>query len=670
MSTLFRRKSAPPGHQPNARGVWLRAEKLEDRITPVGSLFTPQTPMSFNGLNNDGCVAVTDLNKDGIPDIILANQGGSVTGGQTDNPGTGITVLLGKQAGGYTAVNYATHTASSGNSGYNVSFLAVADLNGDGFPDVVCTTENLGGTHMGSVYVFKNTGTFGALQLVGSPIPVQVEPSCIRIADVNNDNVPDLVVDSLGNDDGTGQGVFQSEITVLQGGVDPGTGKGNLTYSQIGSPYHPDAFFESTALAVGDFDRDGNVDIAAVSVGIPSDFGLDYPPGSVYFLKGNGLGSFTFTGSFTDTGGTFPTNIQAADLNGDQLPELIVANAGNPNLNYSGSSASVFFNGSPQGSIIFNPSYTAFPSNANGTFAVATADFNMDGHQDIATLNFGNEDGSSHGFVDAYLGDGHGNFVASTPATYDIGAAGGEYLDVGDFDRNGTPDIVAGGASNLVSILLNNTAAAPTVANVAVNDGTAQRSEVRSLQVTFSGPVTFAGTGTVNQNAAAAFQLQHVQNSINVANLQASVATVSNQTVVTLTFSTTGNAATEVDPVSIQGNANSVLGPSLADGRYQLTILSSKVSANGQALNGGGPSGNYVTPTETVGSTGLHLWRLYGDTTGDGVNDASDLNDFRSTFNVNNTQAAYIAALDANNDGVVDPTDLNEYRTRFNRNVF
>ena len=45
-------------------------------------------------------------------------------------------------------------------------------------------------------------------------------------------------------------------------------------------------------------------------------------------------------------------------------------------------------------------------------------------------------------------------------------------------------------------VLTRANAVAPTVASVQVNDGSAQRSEVRSIAVTFSGPVTFAGTGT------------------------------------------------------------------------------------------------------------------------------------------------------------------------------
>jgi parallel beta-helix repeat protein len=245
--------------------------------------------------------------------------------------------------------------------------------------------------------------------------------------------------------------------------------------------------------------------------------------------------------------------------------------------------------------------------------------------------------------------------------------AGSTVIDAGDpafapppaTDQRGGPRVVNGridiGAVEVVTPL--------RVANVKVNDGSGQRSEVRSLKITFSGPVTFAGG---NNNAAAAFQLKHVQNG-NLVGLAASVSV--NHSEVTLTFS-----GGETDALSVQGNANAVAGPSLVDGRYQLSIDAAAVTdAQGFTLDGDGdgiPGGAYVTPTEAFGSTGLRLWRLYGDATGDGVNDPSDLNFFRNTFNVNNSQGAYLAYLDANNDGVVDPSDLNVYRTRFNANVF
>src|SRR5262249_26483760 len=158
-----------------------------------------------------------------------------------------------------------------------------------------------------------------------------------------------------------------------------------------------------------------------------------------------------------------------------------------------------------------------------------------------------------------------------------------------------------GTLTNVAGLLYNTTTVAPTVNNVQVNDGSAQRSEVRSIQVTFSGQVTFAGSGTVNQNAAAAFEVDHINDlsthfaTPRAVGLTANVTTNgSGKTVVTLTFS-----GAETDPVSISDTGGPfslpIAGPSLADGRYTLTVFSSKVSANGQALNGGGPSGNYVT---------------------------------------------------------------------------
>ena len=211
----------------------------------------------------------------------------------------------------------------------------------------------------------------------------------------------------------------------------------------------------------------------------------------------------------------------------------------------------------------------------------------------------------------------------------------------------------------------------PTVANVVVGDGTAQRSEVRSITVTFSTAVTFAGG---NANAAAAFQLQHVQDSTNISNLAAAVSTNgSGQTVVTLTFTTTGNAASEIDPVSVSGTFNTVPGPSLADGRFQLTILSGSVSGAGnQPLAGGGPSGNYVSPPDTQGGGPgqLRLFRNFGDATGDGIIDQLDLGQFRAANNSSSPDPAYVAFLDADNSGTIDQIDLGQFRGRNNSSVF
>jgi autotransporter-associated beta strand protein len=208
--------------------------------------------------------------------------------------------------------------------------------------------------------------------------------------------------------------------------------------------------------------------------------------------------------------------------------------------------------------------------------------------------------------------------------------------------------------------------APPVVTGLQVNDGSNQRSEVRSIKVTFSDIVTFAGG-----DATAAFTLQHIQTSTNVG-LAATVGDDGlGHTTVTLVFS-----GADTDPVSVQGNANPVAGPSLADGRYTLTIDGNAVTgSNGVKLDGAGngtPGSPYVSAPDSFGGNGPRIYRLYGDVTGDGVNDPTDLNTFRLAFNTNNQNpgSGYLAFLDANNDGAIDPTDLNQYRTRFNTNVF
>jgi hypothetical protein len=213
---------------------------------------------------------------------------------------------------------------------------------------------------------------------------------------------------------------------------------------------------------------------------------------------------------------------------------------------------------------------------------------------------------------------------------------------------------------------VNPAATPPTVQSVVVNDGSAQRSEVRSITVTFSSTVNFSGG---NANAAAAFQLNHVQTGNNVI-LSAAVSTINNstQTVVTLTFSGS-NPSTEVDAVSeLNGGV-----PSLADGRYTLTVFGSSVTGTdgiGLAGNGSTAGTNYVSPPDTYQGNGLHLYRLFGDVNGDGVDDATDVGQLKSTFNRNNTDPLYISFLDADNSGAVDAQDVGQFKLRFNTNVF
>jgi hypothetical protein len=218
-------------------------------------------------------------------------------------------------------------------------------------------------------------------------------------------------------------------------------------------------------------------------------------------------------------------------------------------------------------------------------------------------------------------------------------------------------------AGTTVSDVATLTVVAPvTVTSVTVGDGTAQRSEVRSITVTFSGAVSFGGG-----NAAAAFQLQHLTDGNDVALSPVTSTNGSGQTVVTLTFS-----GDETDSISGQNGGQL----SLADGLYALTITGSQVAdVNGAALDGdadGVAGGDFVSPPDTQGGGAgeLGLYRLFGDTNGDGVVDQVDLGQFRAANNSSVSDPAYIASLDADNSGTIDQVDLGQLRQRNNSSVF
>lgn len=131
-------------------------------------------------------VAVADLNKDGKPDILVANCGPEACG--PGSPGGNVGVLIGDGNGAFKpVVNY-----PAANSPFNV---VAADMNGDGKLDIVVSnwgTPNAG-TNDGAVTVLlgKGNGTFQAAQTFPSG---GAEAPSVAVADVNKDGRLDIVV--------------------------------------------------------------------------------------------------------------------------------------------------------------------------------------------------------------------------------------------------------------------------------------------------------------------------------------------------------------------------------------------------------------------------------------------------------------------------------------------
>jgi hypothetical protein len=200
------------------------------------------------------------------------------------------------------------------------------------------------------------------------------------------------------------------------------------------------------------------------------------------------------------------------------------------------------------------------------------------------------------------------------------------------------------------SVTVTRTTPPTQVQSVVVNDGADQRSQVRSITVTFGSLVTLP------TNRPDAFRLTRIDGGGDVTLTVDVSQSTATQTIARLTFS---GALTE--------------NGSLIDGRYQLTVLAGMVYNGYGLLDGNGDGvtgGDYVSPADVTGGAGPRMYRLFGDATGDGVVDLLDLADFRSTFNVGAGDPAYLAYLDADNNGVVDLVDLSEFRGRFNGSVF
>jgi uncharacterized membrane protein len=131
-------------------------------------------------------VAVADLNKDGKPDILVANCGPEACG--PGSPGGNVGVLMGNGNGSFKPVmNY-----PAANSPFNV---AAADINGDGKLDIVVSnwgTPNAG-SNDGAVTVLlgKGNGTFQPAQTFPSG---GAEAPSVAIADVNKDGRLDVVL--------------------------------------------------------------------------------------------------------------------------------------------------------------------------------------------------------------------------------------------------------------------------------------------------------------------------------------------------------------------------------------------------------------------------------------------------------------------------------------------
>lgn len=240
----------------------------------------------------------------------------------------------------------------SGACGYASWQGAVADLNGDGIPDIVVTVLGQAG-NPGCLAVFMGQGNrkFAKAQTISSG---GSHPYSVAIGDLNNDGIPDLVVANFGTQSNGDYG----NLAVLLGNGD-GTFRKPIRHVGLHDP---------KLVILADFNDDRNLDVAV----------LDNGGNAVWIALGKGDGTFLPAARFP--AGYAPISVVAADLNGDGIMDLAVSNFANPKPCY----VSVLV-GNGDGTFQKPAHFAVGVSPAQ----VVAADFNGDGKPDLATINEG-----------------------------------------------------------------------------------------------------------------------------------------------------------------------------------------------------------------------------------------------------------------------------------------
>lgn len=383
---------------------YLRVEAL---TAPAGSYaLTTQFQVSslpFETTPTGGAplgIASADFNNDNRLDVLTANYDSKT-----------LSLLRGLGDGTFLpAVDVAIGAAPTA--------LAVGDVNRDGYLDAVVAVAE---TNQVRILFGQSGGSFGAPQIwVMGPAPtagtvidrntdgrIDVFGS-VALADFNKDGWLDIV------------SANQATAQVVVRLNDQAGGFGNAVASASGALLGPGA------LAVGDFNGDGILDVATANLPPVNITGpLPATPRSVSILIGLGNGQFQVPIEYADSG---ILALAAADVNGDGRDDLITAQdvAGTVTLRLS-----------IGGGYLGPPTILAVGRRAG---AVLIRDVDHDGHLDILTSNIGSGD------VSVLRGRSDGTF--EEVRLYQVGlTTSGHFpgpLLVGDFTSDGNLDVLVG----------------------------------------------------------------------------------------------------------------------------------------------------------------------------------------------------------------------------------
>ena len=333
-----------------------------------------------------------------------------------------------------------TGSANGGCFGYS---MAVGDVNGDGYSDIIIGEpyNNEAGTKAGKVYVY-----FGGPTLTNYPnITIKGQAAgdmfgySVTCRDINNDNRDDIIIGAPYN---SSAGMNAGKVYVYFGSDNINT-IADLTMTGAA----PSDLFGYSIASASNIDGNGDNGIIVGAPGLPANTDR---PGKAYVYFGgspvNNVADVIMTGQVN--GDLFGCSVSAGDFNGDGSDDVIVGAEKNGAAAAAAGRAYIYYGGK---NMTNTPILTMTGEAANDRFGhlvTCVGDINGDGYSDVIVDSPNNTDATGKAYI--YFG---GLFMDNTADAAIKGESvgdnfGSSFASAGDIDKDGIDEIIMGAANN------------------------------------------------------------------------------------------------------------------------------------------------------------------------------------------------------------------------------